>query len=308
MTPAINQHPHRLAALLACAVAGIGMMCAWDAVSHPAQAQVSALTPEEKSMRGPPGGGAALRARTLANAPKPDSDPRDFAGSYTKMGGPGGGGGGPGGGGGGGGTGGGGGGGGGGGPGGGGPGGGAPGGAGPGGAGPGAGGPGGGAPGGAPGGVPAGLAGGPGANDDGRSRRYCMPSFSQLGGVEGGVDLLQTKNELTIVGEEMHVIRHIYITDHHDPNAKPSYMGDSIAHWEGNTLVVETTKMKQGGTITERISKNPDGSITDATVRNGQPMAGPGGGANVLYWAPGNDPMEWICEDFSDNYMKADFK
>lgn len=130
-----------------------------------------------------------------------------------------------------------------------------------------------------------------------------MPSFSQLGGVEGGVDLLQTKNELTIVGEEMHVIRHIYITDHHDPAAKVSYMGDSIAHWEGNTLVVETTKLKQGGTLIERLSKAPDGTITDAVEQNG-----PSGGMNRLYWSPGSDPMEWICEDFSDNYMRPDFK
>ena len=280
MTQTIKPRPSRLAPLLACTVMGFGLICAWDAATHPAQAQVSALTPEEKSMRGPPGGGARLRAARLANAPKPSSDPRDFAGSYTKMGGPGGGG--PGGGGGG-------------------PGGGAPGGGGP----RGGGGPGGGGPG---GGVPPGVAGGPGGNDDGRSRRYCMPSFSSLGGVEGGVDLLQTKDELTIVGEEMHVIRHIYITDHHDPNAKPSYMGDSFGHWEGNTLVVETTKLKQGGTLVERFTTAPDGSITDAVENNGRPQAGPGGGSNVLYWAPGNDPMEWICEDFSDNYMKANFQ
>ena len=31
-------------------------------------------------------------------------------------------------------------------------------------------------------------------------------------------------------------------------------------------------------------------------------------GSQKLYWSPGNDPDEWICEDFSDNYMKADFK
>ncbi len=207
----------------------------------PAHAQVGALTPEEKTMRGPPGGGRARQGASLLNAGKPTADPRDFAGSYSKMGGPGGGGG----------------------------------------AGGGGGGPGGGGPGG-PGGVPGGGApgggapgGGPG-NDDGRSRRYCMPSFSTLGGVEGGVDLLQTKDELTIVGEEMHVIRHIYLTDHHDPDAKISTMGDSIGHWEGNTLVVETTKLKQGGTIVEHFTKAADGSITDAQQQTGSGRAGPG--------------------------------
>lgn len=118
--------------------------------------------------------------------------------------------------------------------------------------------------------------------------------------------MLQTPEEIIIVGEENHVVRHIYLTDQHDPAAKLSYFGDSIGHWEGNALVVETTLLKQGGKIIEHFTKAADGSITDVLEQSGKPAA-PAGDSNTLYWSPGDDPYEWICEDFSDNYMKDDF-
>src|SRR5262249_33091723 len=35
-------------------------------------------------------------------------------------------------------------------------------------------------------------------------------------------------------------VRHIYLTDKHSPNLKPSWYGESIGHYEGDTLVVDT--------------------------------------------------------------------
>jgi hypothetical protein len=35
-------------------------------------------------------------------------------------------------------------------------------------------------------------------------------------------------------------IRHIYLTDKHSPNVKTSWYGESIGHYEGDTLVVDT--------------------------------------------------------------------
>jgi hypothetical protein len=35
-------------------------------------------------------------------------------------------------------------------------------------------------------------------------------------------------------------IRHIYLTGAHSPNVKPSWYGESIGHYEGDTLVVDT--------------------------------------------------------------------
>lgn len=39
-------------------------------------------------------------------------------------------------------------------------------------------------------------------------------------------------------------VRFLRMRDKHTENADPSFLGDSIAHWEGDTLVVETTKLR----------------------------------------------------------------
>ena len=52
--------------------------------------------------------------------------------------------------------------------------------------------------------------------------------------------ILQSKNEVTIILESFSDIRHIYLSDKHRPDLKPSWYGDSIGHYEGDTLVVDT--------------------------------------------------------------------
>ena len=52
--------------------------------------------------------------------------------------------------------------------------------------------------------------------------------------------ILQGKNEVTPILESFGEPRHIFLTDRHSPNLKPSYYGESIGHYEGDTLVVDT--------------------------------------------------------------------
>jgi hypothetical protein len=52
--------------------------------------------------------------------------------------------------------------------------------------------------------------------------------------------MLQSKNEVTIILESFEDIRHIYLSDKHRSDLKPSWYGDSIGHYEGDTLVVDT--------------------------------------------------------------------
>jgi hypothetical protein len=54
--------------------------------------------------------------------------------------------------------------------------------------------------------------------------------------------ILQTARKVTFVHEYQHLLRHIYM-DETLPAAEdvdPSYMGESVGRWEGDTLVVET--------------------------------------------------------------------
>ena len=46
--------------------------------------------------------------------------------------------------------------------------------------------------------------------------------------------------EVVMILSSKQEIRHIYLTDKHSPNVKPSWYGESIGHYEGDTLVVDT--------------------------------------------------------------------
>ena len=52
---------------------------------------------------------------------------------------------------------------------------------------------------------------------------------------------LQTPKEVTMIWEEDHMVRHVYLNAQHSPNPKPSWFGESIGHYEGDdTLVIDT--------------------------------------------------------------------
>ena len=55
------------------------------------------------------------------------------------------------------------------------------------------------------------------------------------------VYFLQLPKEVVLIWQEDHMARHIYLTDRHSANVKPSWFGESIGHYEnGDTLVVDT--------------------------------------------------------------------
>ena len=57
-----------------------------------------------------------------------------------------------------------------------------------------------------------------------------------------GNEIIQTPGYVAILNEMIHEARIIPLDGHpHVSNAVKSYMGDSRGHWEGDTLVVETT-------------------------------------------------------------------
>jgi hypothetical protein len=52
--------------------------------------------------------------------------------------------------------------------------------------------------------------------------------------------ILQGKNEVTLILESFGEVRHVFLADKHSPNLKPSWYGESIGHYEGDALVVDT--------------------------------------------------------------------
>jgi hypothetical protein len=57
------------------------------------------------------------------------------------------------------------------------------------------------------------------------------------------LQIVQTPKEVLILYEYDHTIRHVFIDGRKHPNGSDislTYMGDSIGHWDGDTLVVDT--------------------------------------------------------------------
>ena len=55
------------------------------------------------------------------------------------------------------------------------------------------------------------------------------------------VQIVQTPRQVIILYEYMNVFRVIPLNAKHPDDAEPTYLGDSVGHWEGDTLVVDIT-------------------------------------------------------------------
>jgi hypothetical protein len=62
------------------------------------------------------------------------------------------------------------------------------------------------------------------------------------GGYNNNVQIIQTRDSVMIMSEMLHEVRVIYLDGrpHLPPNIR-LWQGDSVGHWEGDTLVVDTT-------------------------------------------------------------------
>ncbi len=132
----------------------------------------------------------------------------------------------------------------------------------------------------------------------------CVPSF---GGGAYATHLVSSPGRLTVIGEENHRLRRIVVGGRHSKDVKPSYAADSIAHWEGNTLVVDTIAIRgqEGAHLVERWTKQADGSIdiqTDTLDANGKSQSTR---SSKLIWRPDITYVENICEDFGEAFGEA---
>jgi hypothetical protein len=61
-----------------------------------------------------------------------------------------------------------------------------------------------------------------------------------LNSVVQPIFFIQTPKEVTTISQGDQVVRHIYMDVPHSPNPKPSWYGESVGHYEGEWLVVDT--------------------------------------------------------------------
>jgi len=54
------------------------------------------------------------------------------------------------------------------------------------------------------------------------------------------VYFVQTPKEVVMIWQADHQVRHVYLNVAHSANPRPSWFGESVGHYEGDTLVVDT--------------------------------------------------------------------
>lgn len=161
----------------------------------------------------------------------------------------------------------------------------------------------GGAPGGPPGGAPPGGPPGGGASSGGPSSGApsCLPSYD---GGPYAVHMISTPGRLTVVNEYNHITHRIYIGGAHMPGGKPTYLGDAIGSWDGDTLMVDTINIKEmpGVDLKEHWTKLANGAIQvvatkyDASGHAGAPTT------TTYAWRPDISYVEDVCEDFGEAF------
>ena len=73
-----------------------------------------------------------------------------------------------------------------------------------------------------------------------RTSRCWQPGIVSLNLSPGRTYFLQTPKEVTIIWQRDQIARHVYLNVPHSANPKPSWNGESVGHYEGDTLVVDT--------------------------------------------------------------------
>ena len=125
------------------------------------------------------------------------------------------------------------------------------------------------------------------------------------------VQIAQTPKQIIILYEYMNVFRVIPLNAQHPEDAEPTYLGDSVGHWEGNTLVVDVTNFNEktwlvgGGTfhsdklhITERYTRiNKDQINYEAVMEDPAVLTKPWVYHTTMMLREGTRVREYVCPE-----------
>ena len=77
-------------------------------------------------------------------------------------------------------------------------------------------------------------------------RNQCWPNGLPFVLSSNGMQMFQFAGHITMIYQTDHQIRNVRMNAQHPANVKPSWYGDSIGHYEGDTLVIDTVGIKPG--------------------------------------------------------------
>ena len=150
-----------------------------------------------------------------------------------------------------------------------------------------------------------------------------LPGVPRITSMPMPFEIVQTPKEVVITYESFHAFRIIPFDDQlrHPGDLVPTWMGDSTARWDGDTLVVDVTGFNDktwiSGTgsfhsealhVVERFQLNGDDTITyTATVTDPKVLTKPWVTGNVLRRPPNTRVEEYECIENNQDipHMKA---
>ena len=81
---------------------------------------------------------------------------------------------------------------------------------------------------------------------DANPRNQCRPEGVPFLFSNGPTELVQMPDKVTILYGYNHQVRHVRMNQSHPAQITPTWYGDSVGHYEGDTLVIDTVGMKVG--------------------------------------------------------------
>jgi hypothetical protein len=123
-------------------------------------------------------------------------------------------------------------------------------------------------------------------------------------------EVIQGNNKIVILNEELRRRWVIHMNRGHREDISNTYFGDSVGHWEGDTLVVDTIGLRatlgligrhsDKARIVSRLRKTDGGQKLELTTTTydpetyTQPLEGR---KSTSYWHPGVQMLEFQCEE-----------
>lgn len=145
----------------------------------------------------------------------------------------------------------------------------------------------------------------------------CLPEgMPTIMGAIYPMQIVQTPGQLIVLAEFLAQTRRIWMNEKMPPatDINPSYNGHSVAHWEGDTLVIQTRGVREDVTfydlphgkdmlITERLHRSkPDRIVDEVTIADPETLNTPYR-FTIEYKKSNYRIQEYICDN---NQLKVD--
>jgi len=132
------------------------------------------------------------------------------------------------------------------------------------------------------------------------------------------MQIVQTPQTIVMMYEYLNTFRTIPINAKHPDDLEPSFMGDSVGHWEGDTLVVDVTSFNDktwligAGTfhsedlhVTERYTRVDKDTIRyEATMEDPKVLTKPWVFRTTIMLREGTRLREYICEENNQDLLR----